>query len=92
MVQFSPLRVTAWSYHVNGSRRGREGFPKDDEAPKAYALGAKVEAAGIEPASRGSSMQASTRIVGLLILAPADAGQQAATGASSEKVTLLSRH
>ena len=46
----------------------------------------KMEAAGIEPASRDISMQASTCVVGLLILAPGAANRQAAPGASREQV------
>ena len=41
-----------------------------------------MEAAGIEPASRDVSGQASTCVVGYLGFAPADAIRQAAVGAS----------
>ena len=71
---------------------GAEGLSPNKKAPKACAKGARVEAAGIEPASRGISVYASTRVVDLLILALGDADQQASPRASSQMGTLCGRH
>ena len=49
-------------------------------------LSTRVEAAGIEPASRDIFMKASTRVVDCLILARVDSNRQDATRASRKQI------
>ena len=51
----------------------------------------RMEAAGIEPASRSSRPEASTYIVGRLVLASAGSGRQDPASASPSKVSQSTR-
>ena len=76
--RFCERQDREWLQHKNKKRLAKNRKPL------------RVEAAGIEPASRGISMKASTRVVDCLSLAPPDANRQAAGETVRERVLTAS--